>query len=157
MALEIERKFLVKGDGWRKAGSGVPYCQGYFAGPNKCTIRVRIAGNHGYLTIKGKTAGAVRQEYEYEIPLNEAREMLEKFCEPPLIEKTRYKIPHANLVWEVDEFAAENAGLIIAEVELSDENQEIELPEWIGKEVTGDPKYFNASLARHPYSKWKRK
>lgn len=155
MALEIERKFLVKGDSWRKLASGTPYRQGYLSHRKECTVRVRIAGRRGYLTIKGENNGTARREYEYEIPLFEAREMLDKICQRPLIEKTRYKIQHANLTWEVDEFAGDNAGLILAEVELSDENQKIELPEWIGEEVTGDPKYFNANLARHPYSRWK--
>ena len=117
-------------------------------------MRIRTIGNKGYLTIKGIAKGAVRVEYEYEIPAAEARAMLNDLCEKPLIEKIRYKIEYYGLVWEVDEFHGENQGLIIAEVELEFKDQKFEKPEWIGAEVTGDSKYFNSNLIHHPYSQW---
>ncbi len=155
MAIEIERKFLVKGDQWRNLGQGKIYCQGYFPTAQGCTVRVRIIGDQGYLTIKGKTVGNSRSEYEYSIPLLDAQEMLNNLCDRPLIEKTRYKIITDNLTWEVDEFKGENEGLILAEVELTSEDQKIKIPEWIGKEVSGDPKYYNANLVKYPFSQWK--
>ena len=157
MATEIERKFLVKGNEWRSLATGTLYRQGYLSRKKGCSVRVRLVGNQGYLTIKGLTQGCSRAEYEYPIPGEDAQEMLANLCETPLIEKTRYKIEHAGLIWEVDEFAGENQGLIIAEVELTDENQSIELPDWIGKEVSEDPRYYNANLVQHPYSQWSEK
>jgi len=154
MAIEIERKFLVKDDQWRTLGQGMLYRQGYIATQNLTTVRVRLVGDQGYLTIKGKTESFSRVEYEYPIPGSDAQEMLETLCDRPLIEKTRYRIECQGLVWEVDEFMGENEGLIIAEVELTDENQVLELPNWIGQEVTGDPKYYNANLVRHPFKQW---
>ncbi len=154
MPTEIERKFLVKGDEWRTLATGTVYRQGYLSTKKGCTVRVRLVGNQGYLTIKGSTKGISRAEYEYPIPAEDAQEMLDNLCEPPLIEKTRYKIEFAGLTWEVDEFAGENQGLIIAEVELTDENQTIQLPDWIGKEVSDDPRYYNVNLTQHPYSQW---
>lgn len=156
MGKEIERKFLVKGDQWRSLGTGVLYRQGYIATSGKETVRVRIVGSTGYLTIKGATVGNSRLEFEYSIPLPDAREMLDNLCTHPLIEKTRYKIKQEDLVWEVDEFTGENKGLIIAEVELQTENQIINLPDWIDREVN-DPKYYNANLAKYPYSQWDKK
>jgi CYTH domain-containing protein len=154
MATEIERKFLVKGDEWRGLATGTIYRQGYLSTKKGCTVRVRLVGDGGYLTIKSSTQGISRAEYEYPIPALDAIQMLDNLCEAPLIEKTRYKIEYAGLTWEVDEFAAENQGLIIAEVELTDENQIIELPDWIGKDVSDDPKYYNVNLAQHPISQW---
>jgi CYTH domain-containing protein len=154
MPTEIERKFLVKGDEWRTLATGTVYRQGYLSTKKGCTVRVRLVGNQGYLTIKGSTKGISRAEYEYPIPAEDAQEMLGNLCEPPLIEKTRYKIEFAGLTWEVDEFAGENQGLIIAEVELTDENQTIQLPDWIGKEVSDDSRYYNVNLTQHPYSQW---
>ena len=153
MAKEIERKYLVKGNQWKTLAQGMVYRQGYIPTVGKQTVRVRIVGNQGYLTIKGENVGSTRSEFEYPIPVQDAEEMLHTLCDRPLIEKTRYKIPQGDLVWEVDEFAGENAGLVIAEVELQEENQQIELPEWIERQVT-DPKYYNSNLAKHPYSKW---
>ncbi|HAX90560.1 MAG TPA: adenylate cyclase, partial [Cyanobacteria bacterium UBA11370] len=123
MATEIERKFLVKNDRWRELATGTVYRQGYISTQKGITVRVRLVGNEGYLTIKSLTQGVSRVEYEYAIPAEDAQEMLDKLCDRPLIEKTRYKIELGSLVWEVDEFAGENQGLIIAEVELTDENQ----------------------------------
>jgi adenylate cyclase len=156
MAKEIERKFLVKGDGWRDLGSGKPYRQGYLSTVKERTVRIRTAGDKGFVTIKGINVGATRPEYEYEIPLGDANEMLERLCEQPLIEKTRYRIPLDSLTWEVDEFHGVNHGLITAEVELKDEQQAVSLPGWIGTELTGDPRYYNSSLVAHPFTTWSR-
>jgi adenylate cyclase len=106
------------------------------------------------LTIKGRTVGATRAEWEYPIPMEDAHAFLDSLCEKPLIEKRRHRIPYAGMVWEVDEFLGENAGLVVAEIELESEHQEFSRPEWIGEEVTQDPRYFNANLLRHPYTKW---
>ncbi|HHP7231019.1 MAG TPA: CYTH domain-containing protein [Xenococcaceae cyanobacterium] len=153
MAQEIERKYLVKGNQWKTLAQGVTYRQGYIPTVAKATVRVRVVGNQGYLTIKGDSVGQTRSEFEYLIPVADAAEMLDTLCDRPLIEKTRYKIPIGDLIWEVDEFAGENMGLVIAEVELQAEDQQIELPEWIDCQVN-DPKYYNYNLAKHPYSKW---
>ena len=154
MAQEIERKFLVKGDAWRRPGDSKRIRQGYLSTVKERTVRARTAGNRGYITIKGTNIGAVRPEYEYEIPFADANEILDRLCEQPLIEKTRYRVPFGGLIWEIDEFEGENRGLIVAEVELKDEHQPVELPDWVGKEVTGDPRYFNSSLIAHPFSRW---
>ncbi|BAZ00580.1 adenylate cyclase [Tolypothrix tenuis PCC 7101] len=154
MAAEIERKFLVQGDSWRNLAEGSLYIQGYISTKKEATVRVRIAGNQAYLTIKGATIQYSRSEFEYPIPLEDAREMLNTLCEKPLIEKTRYKIAYGNLIWEIDEFDGVNKGLILAEVELSHEQQQFELPLWIGEEVSHVPKYFNSNLAQHPFSQW---
>ena len=154
MPQEIERKFLIRGEGWRDTGAGTPYRQGYLSTVPERTVRVRLIRDRGYLTVKGIAVGATRAEYEYEIPAGEAGEMLDNLCERPLIEKTRYRIEYQGLVWEVDEFEGDNAGLIIAEVELDEEDQDIMLPDWVGKEVTGDSRYHNASLIAAPYTTW---
>lgn len=154
MPTEIERKFLVKSEEWRNLATGIIYRQGYIATKKGTTVRVRLAGNLGYLTIKGTTKGISRAEYEYEIPAEDAQEMLNNLCEPPLIEKTRYKIAIDDLIWEVDEFVGENQGLIVAEVELIEANQTINLPAWIGQEVSDDARYYNANLVQHPFSQW---
>lgn len=153
MPKEIERKFLVKDDSWRQLAKGSLYRQGYISSEG-ATVRIRIVGNQGYLTIKGPTINYSRAEFEYQIPLADAQEMLDTLCVRPLIEKTRYKINLGGLVWEVDDFAGANQGLILAEVELTDEAQQIELPQWIGEEVSGDLKYYNSYLVKHPFSEW---
>jgi CYTH domain-containing protein len=153
MALEIERKFKVKEGAWRIA-EGKKYRQGYLSTVKERTVRVRTIDANGYLTVKGVPQRAVRAEYEYEIPVSEAEAMLNDLCEKPLIEKMRYKIEFQGHVWEVDEFFGENQGLIIAEVELESEDQKFTKPEWVGEEVTDDPKYFNANLIHYPYSRW---
>jgi CYTH domain-containing protein len=117
-------------------------------------VRVRIVGDRGFLTIKGPTEGNSRAEFEYPIPLEDARTLLDNLCDPPLIEKIRYQIKVGGLVWEIDEFSGENQGLIVAEVELTDENQAIALPDWVGREVSDDPRYFNVNLVRNPYCNW---
>lgn len=156
MGKEIERKFLVKGNAWRKLAKGVAYRQGYLSTVKERTVRVRTIDDKGFLTIKGVAVGMTRSEYEYEIPVAEAREMLTNLCEKPLIEKSRSKIASGPVTWEVDEFLGDNLGLIVAEVELQDEHQKVDLPDWIDREVTGDPKYFNSNLARKPFSTWGR-
>jgi len=156
MGKEIERKFLVVGDAWRHLAHGVLYRQGYLNSAKERTVRVRTVENKGFLTVKGLTSGAVRAEFEYPIPEDDARTMLNTLAEKPLVEKKRYKIQHGGLIWEVDEFFGENEGLIVAEVELESEDQRIEKPEWVGEEVTGDPRYFNSNLIQHPYSSWKK-
>ena len=155
MAKEIERKFLVKGSAWKAAAKGAVYRQGYLSSVKERVVRVRTIEKTGFLTIKGLTKGISRSEFEYEISVDDANTMLDDICEKPLIEKTRYKIPVGGLVFEVDEFFGENDGLVVAEVEIGDENQKIELPEWIGEEVSGDPRYFNSNLIRNPYKKWR--
>ena len=154
METEIERKFLLKDDTWRSSARGTRYRQGYLNSAKECTVRVRTTGGSGYLTIKGPNKGATRIEYEYDIPESDATAILDELCQKPIIEKKRYKIDFAGLVWEVDEFFGENTGLIIAEVELESEDQCFAKPEWIGAEVTGDPKYYNANLMAHPYTRW---
>lgn len=154
MSKEIERKFLVKGDSWRSLATGKRYRQGYLSTVKERTVRVRTAGDKGYITVKGISVGATRSEYEYEIPLADANEMLDRLCERPLIEKIRYRIPVGDLTWEVDEFEGENRGLTTAEVELTDENEAGPLSDWIGPEVTGDSRYFNSNLVAHPLSRW---
>jgi adenylate cyclase len=152
MTIEIERKFLVRGEPWHNV-AGVEYRQGYLCTDKGRTVRIRTAGERGYLTIKGSTRGIVRAEYEYEIPLADARELL-ALCPHPPIEKTRYRIPHADLVWEVDVFHGENAGLVVAEIELEAEDQQVEVPPWVAQEVTGDRRYTNSNLSRNPYCRW---
>ena len=152
MGKEIERKFRVKKDTWRKV-KGTRYHQGYLNSAKERNVRVRTMEDKAYLTIKGIAIGASRMEFEYEIPLQDANELLE-ICEKPLIEKTRYKVQEGGFVWEVDEFFRENQGLIVAEVELESEDQEFPKPDWVGEEVTGDPRYFNSNLIKNPYTNW---
>lgn len=154
MSKEIEKKFLLKNENWRKLGKGTVYCQGYLSTVKERVVRVRTIDDKGFLAIKGITTGATRLEYEYEIPRQEADEILNELCECPLIEKVRYNVDYEGLIWEIDEFAGVNQGLIFAEVELTDEDQEIILPDWIGEEITGDPRYFNSNLIKNPFSKW---
>jgi adenylate cyclase len=154
MGKEIERKFLVRGDAWRNLSEGVLFRQGYLCRDRERTVRVRIAGTEGYLTVKGITTGAARSEFEYSIPLDDAGHMMDELCEKPLIEKTRYTIACKDLNWEIDEFLGDNRGLIVAEVELEHEDQEIEIPPWIGDEVTGDSRYYNSNLAKNPFATW---
>lgn len=153
MGIEIERKYLVADDGWKTAaGEGVVCKQGYLTAESDVTVRVRIMGDKAFLTIKGATQGVSRPEYEYEIPLVDGVELL-GLC-GPLVEKTRYRIRHDSDVWALDVFSGANTGLIMAEIELESEEQEFDHPVWAGKEVSDDPRYRNAYLAQHPYSKW---
>ena len=155
MGQEIERKFLVRGDDWRGLATGKTYRQGYLSTVKERTVRVRTIDDKGFLTIKGISRGVSRSEFEYEIPAEEANELLDDLCERPLIEKRRYKIPAGRHTWEVDEFFGENDGLIVAEIELASESEAFERPSWIGEEVSSDPRYFNANLIRNPYKNWK--
>lgn len=134
-------------------GHSVPLIQGYLAGSNQATARVRIAGDIAFLTVKGRVKNLTRQEFEYEIPVADAQAMMD-LCHPRVVEKTRYKIPIEDLIWEVDDFAGQNQGLVLAEVELTSPEQSVTLPDWIGLEVSDDPRYFNSYLAAHPYSTW---
>ncbi len=150
---EIERKFLVASDAWRKGAKGELLCQGYLSRDPERTVRVRLAGKRAWLTIKG--AGKLsRAEYEYAIPVADARQLL-LLCEPALIEKQRYRVRYQGYLFEVDEFLGDNAGLVIAEVELRREDEEPPRPPWLGAEVTQEARYTNASLSRRPYAKWR--
>jgi adenylate cyclase len=151
---EIERKFLVTGDAWRAGSTGRRIRQGYLSSAKERTVRVRTDGEKGYLTVKGPSTGASRDEFEYEIPLGDAEAMLETLCERPIVEKTRHRVAFGGLTWEIDVFGDENAGLIVAEVELGSETQKVDVPPWAGREVTDDPRYFNSNLARKPFRGW---
>jgi len=154
VAKEIERKFLVTGDAWRDGAAGTRYRQGYLGAGGSCTVRVRVAGERAFLTVKGPSAGGVRDEYEYPIPVADAEEMLERLAGGGRVEKVRYRVAHAGRTWEVDEFLGENAGLVVAEVELDRPDAPVEPPPWVGAEVTGDGRYANAALAVRPYRGW---
>jgi len=154
MRLEIERKFLVTGTAWRALAAGVPTRQGYLANTPDRTVRIRIAGERGLLTVKGRCRGLARAEFEYAIPVEDAAAMLDGLCEKPLIEKTRYRIPFGAHTWDVDEFHGLNAGLVIAEVELESADEKPALPPWVGREVSGDERYFNVNLVRKPFTTW---
>jgi len=154
MGEEIERKFLVVGDGWRETAESEQLRQGFLSTEPERTVRVRLAGSQGSLTIKGKTIGARRQEFEYEIPGADAQRMLDTLCERPLIEKVRYTLRVGRHTWEVDVFEGENAGLVIAEIELESEDEAFEKPDWAGEEVTDDPRYFNSNLVARPFQGW---
>jgi adenylate cyclase len=154
MPKEIERKFIVATDTWRNSiEDKTPMRQGYIRALD-CTVRVRIAGTTGYLTIKGRTSNITRDEYEYEIPLQEAEEMLNSLCQGGSVEKLRYRVIVDGDEWVVDEFIGQNAGLIMAEIELTTENQSFTTPEWLGKEVSHDSRYTNGALAMKPFSTW---
>jgi adenylate cyclase len=156
MALEIERKFLVDEKLFRQPEKGIRVKQGYLQGDGTMLVRVRRQDDKAFLTLKGKTTGITRAEFEYPIPVDDAEKLFE-FCRRPLIDKTRYLIPAEDGVhtWEVDKFFGENEGLMIAEVELKSEDEAFSRPEWLGREVSGDPHYYNSNLAEHPFSEWK--
>jgi len=155
MAQEIERKFLVADDSWRAAaGAGTAYRQGYLSLDAARVVRVWVLGGRGFLTIKGLRLGISAPEYEYQIPVAEAEQMLATLCLRPLIEKVRFELPFGGLTWEIDEFQGENQGLVVAEVELESEGQAVELPPWAGPEVSHDRRYANASLVLRPFKSW---
>ena len=154
MKIEIERKFLLKNDDWRKGVSGILYRQGYLCTDPERTVRVRIGGDTAILAIKGGGDGIARAEFEYPLPPEHAALLLDRLCLQPLVEKYRYLVPFAGLTWEIDEFLGANAGLLLAEVELERVDQAVPLPPWAGVEVTDDHRYYNAYLARHPYTTW---
>jgi adenylate cyclase len=161
MGIEIERKFLVSGDGWRGAAHAVlPMAQGYIndsgsidSGAQQASVRVRIQGEQAFLNLKSRDIGHTRQEFDYPIPVDDARALL-ALCVGGLIDKRRHLVRHGGLLWEVDEFLGDNAGLVVAEVELDDAAQAIALPDWVGAEVTDDVRYYNLALAANPYSRW---
>jgi adenylate cyclase len=157
MGVEIERKFLVTGDGWRRAaGPGVAMRQGYIVREARVSVRVRLASGAGYLTIKGKAApGSIaRSEFEYEVPAAEAEALLSTLCLPAAIDKVRYEVPFGGHTWEVDVFAGANAPLVLAELELSRADEPFARPPWVGREVSEDPRFLNANLSANPYSSW---
>ena len=156
MPKEIERKFLVNLSEIALPDKKEDIKQGYFpiADNVKTELRIRVKGSNASLTIKGENKGAVRSEYEYAIPINEAVEMLEDMCQKPFIDKTRYEISVGKHIWEIDIFHGENKGLVIAEIELSEESDKFDLPGWVGEEVTNDPRYYNSNLLLNPYRKW---
>jgi adenylate cyclase len=157
MGVEIERKFLVSGDDWRQLGTPVLLRQGYLSTDPARTVRVRIEGEQGVLTIKGQNTGATRAEWEYPIPLLDAAALLDTLCSAPLVEKFRTRVTVGKHVWEVDEFLGANKGLLVAEIELAAEDELFLLPEWVGADVTGQARYYNSSLIKHPYSTWDQK
>jgi len=155
VGIEIERKFLVVGEAWKQADKATLMTQGYICSDPERIVRVRIDGGHAVLTIKGKTVGISRSEWEYPIPLADAQQMLDGLCGKALIQKYRYRLELDGLTWEVDEFLGENAGLVVAEIELESETQQFTAPSWLGQEVSHDRRYANAQLFKHPYCHWK--
>jgi adenylate cyclase len=155
VAQEIERKYLPAHDGWRGLAPGIMYRQGYLCASPERTVRVRLAGDQAFLTIKGQTQGISRAEFEYVIPLADATALL-ALCSGPLVEKKRHRIATHGLIWEVDEFYGDNAGLVVIEVELACATQKVVKPDWVGEEVSHDPRYTNAMLSRYPYCSWKK-
>jgi len=157
MPKEIERKFLLKNDSWRTgAVSRSLLCQAYarFQGDTHRLLRVRLTDDQAFLTLKGPACGCTRSEFEYPIPHRDAEEILKIFCGPGQIEKYRYRVPSGRHVWEVDEFLGANAGLVLAEIELNAPDESFDLPDWIGREVTGEVRFYNARLLEHPYREW---
>jgi adenylate cyclase len=155
MATEIEHKFLLRDDRWRsQAERSARMRQGYLTSDARCSVRVRIADGQGFLNLKSGALGIQRSEYEYPIPLAEAEEILDMLCEKPLLEKTRHFLWFGEHLWEIDEFEGDNAGLIVAEVELSRSDEPFARPDWLGEEVSHDIRYYNSQLARHPYQTW---
>ncbi|GAB2690257.1 CYTH domain-containing protein [Mucilaginibacter koreensis] len=155
MGVEIERKFLVNAGQWQQLDKpvGTPFEQGYLVSDAQRTVRVRATDKHGYITIKGATQGFSRSEYEYEIPVTEARELIERLTQNS-VKKVRYCIEYAGKTWEVDDFKDQNAGLLMAELELDSEDEKFELPPWVDAEVTGDKRYYNSYLSEHPFQQW---
>ncbi len=154
MAQEIERKFLVNMDKVDLPAQGLTICQGYIKTADKTTVRIRIMGDKAFLTLKGETKGISRSEFEYEIPVSDARQMLNELCTGPVVDKTRYLISYKSHLWELDIFAGDNQGLVVAEVELDSEDEQPELPGWVTEEVTGDKRYYNSNLLTHPFKNW---
>lgn len=157
MGIEIERKFLLKGEEWREFAKGDIIRQGYLSADSSRVVRIRIMNQDAFITIKSSTDGLFRNEWEYSIPFSDAEDILLNLCQRPLIEKKRYRIPHEGMIWEVDEFFGENAGLLIAEIELESVDQPFSIPKWVGKEVTDDPRYYNTNLMLNPYQMWAKK
>ncbi len=155
MAIEIERKFLVKNDAWwAKVDHSTRIRQGYLAPVGTSSVRVRIEGEKANINIKSASLSISRLEYEYPIPLQDAQEMLDKLCPEPQIDKIRHRVKYGDHLWEIDEFFGDNAGLLVAEIELSREDELFEIPDWLGIEVSNDPRYYNVNLISHPYKNW---
>ncbi len=154
MALEIERKFLIDLKKLGHLKNGITIKQGYISTTDKTVVRVRISGKKAYLTLKGENKGITRTEFEYEIPIKDGESIIAELCSTPLIEKTRYLIPVSKHTWEVDIFHGDNDGLAVAEVELTNANEDIDLPEWVTTEVSGDKKYYNSNLLNYPFKAW---
>ncbi|WP_159726414.1 CYTH domain-containing protein [Methylosinus sp. Ce-a6] len=154
MGVEIERKFLVQRELWRPRDDGVAYRQGYLSRAEERVVRVRIAGGAAFLTIKGRASNVSRFEFEYPIPVEDAEVMLDRLCERPLIEKTRYEETFGGHIWTVDVFQGQNGGLILAEIELGSEEEVFDRPGWLGREVSDDPRYFNSELSKRPFGYW---
>ena len=155
MAKEIERKFLLLNEDWRsEVASSCHYAQGYLSSSDKVSIRIRTSGEKAYLNFKSATLGITRTEYEYEVPLADADDMLTNFCGGPLIEKVRYFVKRGDHTWEIDVFEGDNVGLVVAEIELKDENEAFDKPVWIGEEVSDDARYYNVCLVTHPFCEW---
>jgi adenylate cyclase len=156
MALEIERKFLIRSDEWREQVTHRELLrQGYLSSGSQCSIRARVAGEQAWLNLKARRSGMTRLEFEYPIPVADANEILNELAQGPILEKYRHLIPAGEYVWEVDEFLGANAGLIVAEIELPSENAQFERPSWLGNEVTEDERYYNFNLAQKPYREWR--
>ena len=154
MAKEIERKYLVRDDAWKPHGDGIHFKQGYLNSQKERVVRVRIEGTKAKLTIKGLTTGVTRSEFEYPLPVEDAAILLDQLCEQPLIDKHRHVEQHGGRTWEIDVFHGDNDGLVVAEIELKSENDKLELPPWLGPEVSSDPRYFNSNLLKNPYKSW---
>lgn len=155
MGIEIEKKFLLANNDWRQqVVKSIKFRQGYLVGSDKASVRVRIQGDQANINIKGATLGIRRQEFEYSIPMEDADELLSTLCDKPLIEKTRNYITSGKHTWEIDEFSGDNQGLIVAEIELSDEAEDFELQDWLGEEVSEDTRYYNSMLIKNPYKNW---
>jgi len=154
MAVEIERKFLVRGEPW-KTLSGTRMVQAYLSFGESCTVRIRIAGDQGWLTLKGPKDGISRAEFEYPVPVSDAGEMLASLAETPVVEKTRYTLQHRGHLWEIDVFSGRNAGLVVAEIELDSEEESFDHPDWLDREVTDESRFQNSFLAVHPFDTWK--
>jgi len=154
MNIEIERKFLVVSDGYKAHAEGKRIVQGYICNEKERVVRVRIYGDRAFITIKDATVGFARHEFEYEIPLTDARTLLHSVCRRPIIDKTRYRYTYGQFCWEIDEFHGENEGLVVAELELPTVDTAFEKPDFVGDEVTDDPRYYNANLITNPFKNW---
>lgn len=155
MGIEIERKYLLSSNEWRKqVNKEVIFQQGYLANNERSSVRIRIEGNVANINIKSMTLGRSRSEFEYDIPLTDAKELIETLCAKPIVKKTRYWVNFAGKCWEIDEFNEENQGLIVAEIELESEDESFEVPSWIGQEVTHLERYYNMCLRKYPFSQW---
>lgn len=155
MPVEIERKYLLKHDGWRQhIQHSARIRQGYLGAMARASVRIRIEGDKANINIKSAELSLRRMEYEYAIPVDEANEMLDKLCESPQIDKFRHLVKQGAHTWEIDEFCGDNAGLIVAEIELTAEDEVFELPSWAGEDVTQDPRYYNVNLVKHPFNSW---